>query len=153
MSPTRWDIVQPDELDPQLKALAGRRAGLQQRLALLAADPCDSALGAYRLSGPLAPKVCGLHLDRGYRLAFTMQPALRSTDNPSVVLLYIGRREPGHRQAAPPDVWDDLHDIFGVSNPPAGHHKPPCCDDHEPSLDHDELADFLKQLRRFNRGR
>lgn len=149
----RWEIVQPDELDPYLDALAGRSAGIRRRLAILAEDPCDDQLRAYRLSGPLAPKVCGLHLDRGYRLAFTTQPPLTEEDLPRVVLLYVGKREPGHRDGDPSDVWDDLHDLFDVGNPPAGHHKPPCCDETLPGLDHDELERFLKQLKRFRRGR
>jgi hypothetical protein len=148
-----WEVVQPDALDPQLAALAGRRAGLQRRLALMRGDPCDPALAAYRLSGPLAPTVCGLHLDRGYRLAFSMQPPLTDEDRPRVVLLYVGKREPGHRASAPPDIWDVLHDLFAVDNPPSGHQKPPCCDDDRPSITHDKLEAFLRALRRVNRGR
>ena len=118
---------------------------------MLARDPCNAGLKAYRLSGPLEPIVCGLHLDRGYRLAFTTMPPLSAGDLPRVVLLYVGKREPGHRSGT--DVWDLLHDIFGVESPTAGHHKPPCCADGEPVIDQHMLADFLKQLRRFNRGR
>ncbi|HTX45400.1 MAG TPA: hypothetical protein VMD48_03935 [Solirubrobacteraceae bacterium] len=147
----RWVLVQPAELDPQIAALAGRRAGLQRRLRLLEHDPCDPELNAYRLSGPLQPIVCGLHLDRGYRLAFTTMSAPTADDRPRVVLLYVGRREAGHRSKA--DVWDLLHDIFGIDNPPAGHDKSPCCAEGEPTIEHDVLADFLRQLRRFNRGR
>ena len=146
-----WELVQPDELDPQVAALAGRSAGLQRRLRALERHPCDPDLKAYRLSGPLEPIVCGVHLDRGYRLAFTTMPALNDGERPRVVVLYVGKREPGHR--SPADVWDVLHEIFGVGNPPAGHHKPPCCADGQPTIEHDELADFLRQLRRFNRGR
>lgn len=151
--PDGWELVQPAALDPQLKALAGRRAGLQRRLQLLRADPCDPALGAYRLSGPLAPVVCGLHLDRGYRLAFSTQPALTPEDRPRVVLLYVGRREPGHRADRPIDVWDILHDLFGIENPPAGHDKPPCCDHDQPTISDEDLMAFLKTLRRVNRRR
>lgn len=146
-----WELVQPDELDPQIGALAGRRAGLQRRLRMLEHNPCDSDLKAYRLSGPLQPIVCGLHLDRGYRLAFTTMRALTAEDRPRVVLLYVGKREPGHRSGG--DVWDLLHDIFGVENPSVGHHKFRCCDDGGPTIDPDALADFLRQLKRFNRGR
>jgi hypothetical protein len=148
-----WELVQPSELDPQLNALKGRRAGLAKRLALLEVDPCDPALNAYRLSGPLAPIVCGLHLDRGYRLAYTTQPAFTDVDRPRVVVLYVGKREPGHRRHGPQDIWDDLHDLFGVDNPPSGHDKPDCCSDGLPGLDDEELATFLKRLRQFNRGR
>lgn len=146
-----WEVVQPHELDPQIAALAGKRAGLQRRLELLARDPCDPELKAYRLSGPLGTRVCGLHLDRGYRLAFTTQPALTRDDLPTVVLLYVGKREPGHR--GKDDIWDLLHDIFGVDNPPSAHDKPACCHTEAPTIDHDALDDFLTRLRRFNRGR
>jgi hypothetical protein len=146
-----WELVQPDELDPQIAVLAGRRAGLQRRLRILERDPCDPELQAYRLSGPLEPIVCGLHLDRGYRLAFTTTLALTTDDRPRVVLLYVGKREPGHRSRG--DVWDALHDIFGVENPPAGHDKPLCCDDGDPVIDQDALDEFLRNLRRFNRRR
>lgn len=119
----------------------------------MARDPCDSALGAYRLSGPLAPAVCGLRLDRGYLLAFTMQSALTDEDRPQVVLLSVGKREPGHRVVRTSDIWDDLHDLFGVGNPPADHHKPPCCDGGRPDLGGADLDAFFRALRRFNRGR
>lgn len=146
-----FDIVAPPAVQALIDGLAGRRAGLQRRLMLLARDPCNAALGAYRLSGPLKPVVCGVHLDRGYRLAFTMQRGLTDGERDRVVLLYVGRREPGHRSAS--DVWDVLHDLFGVKNPPAGHHKPACCESGRPAIDHDELRAFLKRLRLFQRGR
>lgn len=147
----RFEIVAPPAVQVLVDRLAGRRAGLQRRLTLLASDPCDPALAAYRLSGPLEPVVCGVHLDRGYRLAFTTQPALASGERERVVLLYVGRREPGHRTSG--DIWDILHDLFGVENPPAGHHKPPCCESGRPEIDHDDLTVFLRQLRRLHRGR
>jgi hypothetical protein len=147
----RFEIVAPPAVQPLIDALSGRRAGLQRRLTLLARDPCSSELAAYRLSGPLEPVVCGIRLDRGYRLAFTTQPPLTRNDHRRVVLLYVGRREPGHRTSG--DIWDILHDLFGVENPPAGHHKPPCCENGRPEIDHDALAGFLRELRRFRRGR
>lgn len=147
----RFEVVAPTAVQALIDDLAGRRAGLQRRLALLSRDPCSAELAAYRLSGPLEPVVCGVHLDRGYRLAFTMQPPFPGDALGRVVLLYVGRREPGHRTSG--DVWDVLHDLFGVENPPAGHHKPPCCRNGRPEIDHDDLNDFLRQLRSFRRGR
>lgn len=147
----RFEIVAPAAVQALIDSLAGKRAGLQRRLELLARDPCASELSAYRLSGPLEPVVCGVHLDRGYRVAFTMQPPLARGERERVVLLYVGRREPGHRATG--DVWDVLHDLFEVENPPAGHRKPPCCAASRPQIDHDDLTAFLRQLRRFQRKR
>jgi hypothetical protein len=66
-------------------------------------------------------------------------------------VLYVGKREPGHRTKG--DVWDVLHDLFAVKNPPAGHRKPPCCQQALPTINDDELAAFLTTLRRVQRGR
>ncbi len=49
--------------------------------------------GAYRLSGSLEPKVCGVHLRRGYRLAFTMQPPEEEGGLARVVVRYVGKRD------------------------------------------------------------
>lgn len=99
-----WEIYQPPELDPQLEALTGKGAGLRKTLALLSQNPCHPDVGGYRLSGPLATVVCGAHLKRGYRIAYTTQPALTADDRPRVVVLYVGKREPRH--STPSDLWD-----------------------------------------------
>jgi hypothetical protein len=67
-------VVTPRPVEALIRELEGKRAGYGDAYRQLEQDPCDPALGAYRLSGPLAPTVCGVHLRRGYRLAFTMQP-------------------------------------------------------------------------------
>lgn len=103
LSSGRWDIYQPPELDPQLAALAGRRAGLRRCLELLSQDACHPDVGGYRLSGPFAPIVCGAHLDRRYRVAYSTQPALTASDRPRVVVLYVGKKEPGSQRDG--DVW------------------------------------------------
>lgn len=94
-----------------------------------------------------------VRLKRGYRLAFTTQSPLVPSDDHRVVVvvLYVGKREPGHRTND--DVWDVLHDLFGVDNPRAGHHKPPCCTGDLPEIADKDLDDFLRALRRFQRGR
>ena len=129
-----FNVLVPPPVQRQINALAGKRAGYQNVRTLLGIDPCHPDLKAYRLSGPLAPVVCGLHLKRGYRLAFTTQPPLTPKQDAriQVVVLYAGRREPGHRTNS--DVWDVLHDLFAVDNPPAGHDKPPCCHGHLPAI-------------------
>jgi hypothetical protein len=146
-----WDIYQPPELDPQLDALAGQRAGLRHCLDLLSRDPCHPGVDGYRLSGPLAPIVWGAHLSRGYRIAYSTQPALTESDRPRVVVLYVGKREPGHQRNG--DIWEVLHDLFDADNPVVGHTKPPCCERDLPEIDYDALSAFLQALRRVNRGR
>lgn len=80
-----------------------------------------------------------------------MQPPLTPDDRPRVVVLFVGEREPGHRTSS--DVWDVLHDLFDVENPPQGHHKPPCCDHDRPGIDHDALKEFRRALTSLNRPR
>lgn len=134
-----------------LTTSSGSVLAFGEALRLLAEDPCQPGLGAYRLSGPLKPKVCGAHLRRGYRIAFTMQPPVADGDDPRVVILYVGKREPHQHGAA--DIWEILHDLFGIENPPSRHEKPPCCADGLPELEHQDLDEFLRRLRRFRRGR
>jgi hypothetical protein len=136
----------------EIDALAGKGAGYSNARRLLGIDPCAEELAAYRLSGPLAPIVCGVQLKRGYRLAFTTQPPLAPAedDRLRVVILYVGKREPRHRDS---DVWTLLHDLFGVDYPPSGHHKPACCTDQLPEIDQDQLDGFIASLRRLQRGR
>jgi hypothetical protein len=148
-----FNVLVSPPVQRQVEALAGRKAGYQNVRRLLGVDPCHADLKAYRLSGPLTQIVCGLHLKRGYRLAFTTQPPLVPSEDPrtQVVVLYIGKREPGHR--ADTDVWDVLHDLFDVENPPVGHDKSPCCQGSLPAVDPEVLSTFLKALRRVQRGR
>jgi hypothetical protein len=148
-----FNVLVPSPVQREVEALAGKRAGYQDVRKLLGIDPCHADLRAYRLSGPLAPIVCGLHLKRGYRLAFTTQPPLAPSEDvrTQVVVLYVGKREPGHRTDT--DVWDVLHDLFAVDNPPAGHDKPPCCQGSLPAVDPEVLSTFLKALRQVQRGR
>lgn len=146
----RFDIIVPRAVRPLIDHLAGQRAGYGEVYAQLERDPCAEHLGAYRLSGPLEPAVCGLHLRNGWRLAFTMQPPERPRGRRRVVILFVGRREPRARAT---DAWTILHDLFGVANPPAGHHKPPCCEGGVPDLPNAELDDFLLEAHRLTRGR
>jgi hypothetical protein len=66
------------------------------------------------------------------------------------VILYVGKREPDRRAS---DVWELLHELFAVDNPPSGHQKPPCCEDDLPDIDHDRLDEFIMHLRRLQRRR
>lgn len=136
----------------EIDALAGKQAEYAKARRLRGIDPCSVELGAYRLSGPLAPIVCGVHLKRGYRLAFTTQQPLTPTEanRLRVVILYVGKREPGRRGS---DIWELLHELFAVDNPPAGHQKPPCCANDLPDIDQDQLDEFIVNLRRLQRRR
>jgi hypothetical protein len=129
--------------------LRGKRLGLGDALRELARDPCSAELDARRLSGPLAPVVCGIHLSRGYRLAFSVQPKTRA-HGARIVVLYVGKRDTRRR---PHDIWEVLHDLFEVDNPPDEHDRPPCCADGMPSITEAELDDFMVRLRRLLRGR
>jgi hypothetical protein len=141
-------VLIPPAVQRLVDGLVGKSAGYAEKRRQLGQDPCAADLGAYRLSGPLRPKVCGMWLKNGYRLAFTMQPPLGEDARERVVILYVGRREPRHRQS---DVWTLLHDLFGVENPPENHHKPPCCEDGVPLVDDRELRSFEKALGNLRR--
>ena len=145
-----YEVVTPRPVRKLIDALAGKRAGYQRVLAQLRLDPCAPELGAYRLAGPLEPVVCSVHLDRGYRLAFTMQPPETAGQPTRVVILYVGSREPHHRQS---DIWTILHDLFGVQNPPTDHDRPPCCQGSMPEIEEGELDAFLRDLRQMTRRR
>lgn len=145
-----YEVVTPRAVRKLIDALAGKRAGYRVVHDQLARDPCAVELGAYRLSGPLEPTVCGVHLKRGFRLAFTIQPPETEDGPMRVVILYVGRREPRHQDS---DVWTVVHDLFGVENPPAQHDRPPCCDGGLPEISQDELTAFLDELHRMTRGR
>jgi hypothetical protein len=145
-----YEVVTPRPVRKLIDGLAGKRAGYQRVYAQLSRDPCASELRAYRLAGPLGPIVCGVHLDRGYRLAFTMQPPETVGQPTRVVILYVGLREPNHRHS---DIWTILHDLFGVENPPVDHDRPPCCKGSVPEIEQDDLDEFLRDLQRMTRGR
>jgi hypothetical protein len=143
-----YEVVAPPPVRPLIEALAGKRAGYRGVYEKLERDPCSDDLGAYRLSGPLEPIVCGVHLKRGYRLAFTMQPPEKKGGRERVVILYVGKREPHHGET---DIWNVLHDLFGVSNPPGSHLKPKCCETDLPEIGDEALDEFLKTARAFTR--
>lgn len=141
----QFDVRIPPDVQTLVEGLKGKSAGYAEKRRLLGIDPCDPVLGAYRLSGPLGLAVCGLHLKNGYRLAFTMQDPVVAGDLHRIVIIYVGKKEPGGRRST--DMWDVIHDLFGVENPQAGHFKPPCCEGGWPSLGEDDLAGFLRGLR------
>ena len=145
---SNYEVITPREVRPFIDALSGKRAGYGDVYQKLERDPCSDDLGAYRLSGPLEPVVCGVHLKRGYRLAFTMQPPEKKGGQKRVVILYVGKSEPRHGET---DIWNVLHDLFGVSNPPDNHLKPKCCETDLPEIGDEELDAFLKAARALAR--
>ena len=145
-----YEVVIPRAVRKLIDGLAGKGAGYRAVHDQLTRDPCAPALGAYRLSGPLEPIVCGVHLSRGFRLAFTIQPPETEGGSNRVVILYVGEREPRHRDA---DIWTILHDLFGVESPPSQHDRPPCCEGGQPEISQDELGAFVDELQRMRRGR
>jgi len=152
-----WEVVVRRAVRPLIDALAGKRTGYRDAYEQLQQDPClvrSTPQGprpfAYRLSGPLEPKVCGVHLKRDYRLAFSMQPAEDEEYEGRVMILYAGKRDTRERSH---DIWQIVHDLFDTENPSAGHLRPPCCDEGRPHLDEMELVEFMDRLRRLLRGR
>ena len=152
----RWEVLVRREVEPLIDGLRGKRAGYGAAVRQLELDPCvefstedgGARPFAYRLSGPLAPKVCGLHLKYGYRLAFTMRPPDRDGIAGIVDILYVGTRDTRNRSR---DTWQIVHELFDEENPPEGHLRPPCCGDGLPAMDDTELTEFMSRLRRLLR--
>ena len=151
-----WEVVVRREVEPLIDALKGKRAGYGDAVRQLEINPCvefersdgDRRPFAYRLSGPLEPKVCGVHLKRDYRLAFTMRLPDRGDIDGIVEILFVGRRDTRDRSK---DTWQIVHDLFGEDNPPADHLRPPCCHNGGPNVGAEELDEFMRRLRQFLR--
>jgi hypothetical protein len=153
-----WRVVVRGSVRPLIDDLKGRKAGYARVYEQLRRDPCLSHPGgrpfAYRLSGPLQTKVCGVRLRGDYRLAFTMHPPSavhEEEDIEGVVeVIYVGKRETRQRGN---DVWTRLHLLFDEENPPADHLRPPCCDDGLPVMTAEEIDAYMNRLRREMRRR
>lgn len=155
-----WDVLVRRELRPLIDDLKGKKTGYADAYAQLQRDPCaiyppgkdgdDGRPFAYRLSGPLRPKVCGTRLKRDHRLAFSMQLPESDDVDGIVIVLYVGPRNHSYR---PQDIWTIVHDLFEIESPPEDHLRPPCCDGELPHIDQDELDEFMTRLSRLVRGR
>lgn len=155
-----WDVVVSRVLRPLIDDLKGEGAGYADAYEQLRRDPCliypaadHNTAGrpfAYRISGPLGDTVCGVHLKRDYRLAFTMRESQDDAFEGVVEILYVGKRDTRDRSQ---DIWTIVHEVFGVENPPSDHLRPPCCSEGRPHIDEEELERFMNQLRRYLRGR
>lgn len=102
-------MVTPRPVRKLVDELVEKRAGYRVVMSSSAGTRARRQLGAYRLSGPLAPIVWGVHLKRDFRLAFTIQSPDEPEGPTRVVILYVGQREPRHRES---DVSTVLHDLF-----------------------------------------
>lgn len=155
-----WEVLVRRELRPLIDDLKGKKTGYADAYAQLQRDPCaiyppgkdgeDGRPFAYRISGPLEPKVCGTRLKRDHRLAFSIQRPNKDDSDGIVIVLYAGPRN--HRQRKQ-DVWTIMHDLFDVQNPPEDHLRPPCCEGGLPHIDEAELDEFMARLGRLLRGR
>ena len=129
----------------------GQRAAFDEAIEQLKLAPCNlgapkDVVKSYRLSGPLQPIACGVHLRHGSRLAQTTHTVLDEHGRRSVVILYVGKKDdPAYERGN--DMWDLVHDLFGTDNPPEAHLKPPCCEGDWPEIDDDALDEFTSRLR------
>lgn len=104
-----WEVVVRREVEALIDALQGKRAGYGNAVRQLEIDPCaeferpdgDPRPFAYRLSGPLEPKVRGVRLKRDHRLAFTMRTPDRDDSDGIVEILFVGRRDTRDRAKTP----------------------------------------------------
>lgn len=155
-----WDVLVRREVRPAIDALKGKKTGYAETYAQLERNPClvhppppgedEGRPFAYRVAGPLGKKVCGTHLRRDHRLAFSMQDPDRKGIEGTVIVLYAGVRDARDRSK---DTLAIVHDLFGVESPAEDHLRPPCCQDGRPAIDEDKLEEFMNRLRRFLRGR
>ena len=146
-----YEILIPRAVQLEVDKLAGKRAGFAEAVEQLKLDPCnlgapDGVVKSYRLSGPLQPIVCGVHLRNGYRLAYTTHDDPDATGGRRVIILYVGKKvDPAYERGN--DMWDVVHDLFGTDNPLVAHLKPPCCQGDWPEIDDDALDEFTSRLR------
>jgi hypothetical protein len=151
-----WKVVVRDELRHLVDDANRHKTAYPAAYAQLQRDPCLIFHGkgrpfAYRLTGPLGDMVCGVKLKNRYRLAFAMRQADDDEHDGIVDVLYVGPRHT--RDRAQRDVWQIVHELFGVANPPTGHLKRPCCESGLPDIDTQELDEFMASLRKFLRPR
>lgn len=149
-----WNVIARPAVRPLIDVANKKRAAYPAAYVQLQRDPCHRHPSgrpfAYRISGPLGKKVCGLRLKNGYRVAFTTRPADDEVYDGIVEVLYVGPRDTRDRSR---DIWDIVHDLSDQENPKAGHLRPPCCEDGLPTMTEDELAAFMARLRKRLRGR
>lgn len=131
----------------------GRGAGLREAVAKLEQDPC--ATDAYKLVGPLRDRVCGLHMRRDYRLAFSFVTDAEDEQGRGrevVAIVAIGAKTsgPGGR---PPGAFELVHEIFGEPFSSGTMKREPCCAQDRPQIAEAELENAMARLRRLSRRR
>jgi hypothetical protein len=140
-------------LEPLIAGLQGKGAGLREAVAKLEHDPC--ATDAYKLVGPLRDRVCGLHMRRDYRLAFSFVADAEDDEGKGrdvVAVLAIGAKTSGPG-ARPPAAFELVHEIFGEPFSSGTLKREPCCADGRPQIAEVELEDAMDLLRRLSRRR
>ncbi|MGI8608916.1 MAG: hypothetical protein ACR2MY_06765 [Candidatus Dormibacteria bacterium] len=77
-----------------------------------------------------------------WRVAYTFEgPSTKPLGR--VLVLYMDR------YSKESDPWDDLHNLFGLKSPAAGHDKPPCCEAPLQALDAESLDMFEGRVANF----
>jgi hypothetical protein len=138
-------------LEPLIAGLQGKGAGLREAVAKLEHDPC--ATDAYKLVGPLRDRVCGLHMRRDYRLAFSFVTDVVDDEGKGleiVAVLAIGAKSSGPR-GKPPAAFELVHEIFGEPFSSGTLKREPCCAGGRPQIAEAELEDAMALLRRLSR--
>ena len=120
------------------------RRSYDQFLLALRAHGCASL--NYRLSGDdLLSKICVAHLSGPLRVVVAF-----SADNVATILL-VG---PHDNKDPFMDVYSQLYELAGLTEPPtAGRTKPPCCGEEDgkpPVPDSELLADFVGRARQLS---
>jgi hypothetical protein len=133
--------------------LQGKRAGLREALAKLEHDPC--ATDAYKLVGPLRDRVCGLHMRRDYRLAFSFVADAEDEQGKGrkvVAVLAIDAKTSGPH-GGQPAAFELVHEIFDEPFTAGTLKREPCCTQQRPQISQVELEDAMALLRRLSRRR
>jgi len=151
MTEPRFFVKIPSALDPLIDALAGKGAGLRRTRDELSRDPC--ATKAYKAIGALRGRVCGLHLDRGYRLVFTFVPDApdeECLDREVVAILAVGAKKLDRKARVYPAL-QLVHEILGEEMPPGSLDRTPCCEDGRPEMSEADVLEAMQTLRKLLR--
>lgn len=113
------------------------RQALEGKLRELKARGCEVC--GYRLAGPIAERICAVHLRDAYRLLACFP------DERTIVVLLVGEHD--HEEY---DVYEVLARLLELEPPPpaAERTKPPCCDELGKPPAADDLLDRFEEASR-----